>query len=317
MKFREGGERVVSRHGGDAARRRRPGKSGGSRRGGEINANERTLAPRTNEKGRARRARDEEARTIRSRRRIRGAPPSMERQSRRCRRRVGGETSFRRVRVGTNRRHQRQRRGRGRRLRRNRRRPQRAFGSPTAIVSRASARFAPTPPGPATRVRDLRFLPNASVTSVYGEARNVRAFAHEACVQTCLDGSTGSFVGQSRFDADTWLFFSTIDAPSEAFGLENVLGSTMGQQCATPEMKSRPTLDKEASAEAVSVGAGAGGAVPHHRLHRRRRHHHRGLKRITGDGILANTAKVSNDGAVRMSSFARRAVRRAEVEAFR
>ena len=93
-----------------------------------------------------------------------------------------------------------------------------------------------------------------------GEER-ARLLAYEACVQTCLDGSTGSFVGQSRFDVDTWLFFLNDRCAKlrEAFGLENVLVSTMGQQCATPEMKSRPTLDKEASVEAVSVGAGAGG----------------------------------------------------------
>ena len=141
--------------------------------------------------------------------------------------------------------------------------PQRAFGSPTAIVSPASAPLradtaeglayvCPGPPIPPERECYLGLW--------RGEER-ARLLAYEACVQTCLDGSTGSFVGQSRFDVQTWLFFLNDRCAKlrEAFGLENVLVSTMGQQCATPEMKSRPTLDKEASAEAVSVGAGAGG----------------------------------------------------------
>ena len=141
--------------------------------------------------------------------------------------------------------------------------PQRAFGSPTAIVSPASAPLradtaeglayvCPGPPIPPERECYLGLW--------RGEER-ARLLAYETCVQTCLDGSTGSFVGQSRFDVDTWLFFLNDRCAKlrEAFGLENVLVSTMGQQCATPEMKSRPTLDKEASAEAVSVGAGAGG----------------------------------------------------------
>ena len=141
--------------------------------------------------------------------------------------------------------------------------PQRAFGSPTAIVSPARAPLradtaegrayvCPGPPIPPERECYLGLW--------RGEER-ARLLAYEACVQTCLDGSTGSFAGQSRFDVDTWLFFLNDRCAKlrEAFGLENVLVSTTGQQCATPEMKPRPTPEKDVSAETATVGAGAGG----------------------------------------------------------
>ena len=112
-----------------------------------------------------------------------------------------------------------------------------------------------------TCVRDLRFLPNASVTSVYGEAKNARASrvrGVRADVFGWVDGFVRGTVSIRRRHVAV-LSQRSMRQLREAFGLENVLVSTMGQQCATPEMKSRPTLDKEASAEAVSVGAGAGG----------------------------------------------------------
>ena len=219
-------------------------------------------------------------------------------------------------------------RGRGRRLRRNRRRRRSARSEvrqpsypvePRALVRapstppRASAFVCPGPPIP----------PERECYGLWRGEERARLLAYEACVQTCLDGSTSFVRGTVSIRRRHVAVLSQRSMHAqlrEAFGLDNVLVSTMGQQCATPEMKSRPTLDKE-RARRLSASAPERAAC---------RWAMRSIPTCSGsfaastsstavsnaspvDGILANTVgRVSRTSrAVRMSSFARRAVREA------
>jgi hypothetical protein len=81
-------------------------------------------------------------------------------------------------------------------------------------------------------------------------------------VQSCLEGSLGSFTAQRRFDMDTCLFFLNERCAElrRAFGLDNVLVGVHSDEGRSPEPKTRVTPEKMRRAESTrGVGPGAGG----------------------------------------------------------
>ena len=139
-----------------------------------------------------------------------------------------------------------------------------AFGSPTAILSATNGPLrADTDEGRAYVCPGPELPPKGECyLGMWRGEERARLLAYEACVQSCLEGSLGSFTAQRRFDMDTCLFFLNERCAElrRAFGLDNVLVGVHSDEGRSPEPKTRVTPEKMRRAESTrGVGPGAGG----------------------------------------------------------
>ena len=137
-----------------------------------------------------------------------------------------------------------------------------AFGSPTAVLTATNAPLRANTaegqsyvcPGPPLPPKGECYL------GLWRGEERARILAYEACVQTCLEGSLGSYTAQNKFDMGVFFLTNRCAELRKAFGLDSVLVGVLPDESRSPDSRAiTPDKSGRRSDSMRIVGAGAGG----------------------------------------------------------